>query len=89
MIAKRGLPACLTACLVARPGVASACSACYYGSDGVALAYLGTTALLSALPLALIGGICYWMVRRTRSHRAMPSEPARPLGPSEAPRRTG
>lgn len=80
---------CATAALASRPVRAWACSACYYGSDGAVLAYLGTTVLLSALPLLLIGGMAYWVVRRWRAHRAAPPEAGRPLGPAEASRRPG
>jgi hypothetical protein len=67
------------AALVAAPQVANACSVCSAGRDDEAqAAFLGTTAFLSVLPLAIIGGFVWWLRRRMRamdadgvtSHRA-------------------
>jgi len=59
------------AALVIAPQVASACAVCTAGRDDETLAaFLGTTAFLSVLPLALIGGFVWWLRRRIRALEA-------------------
>ena len=51
--------------IVFSPEIAAACSVCFSGrSDETRVAFIATTALLSALPLLLIGGLVWWMRRR-------------------------
>lgn len=57
--------ALLAAALLALAGAAHACPVC--GAEGAArnrAAFLGTTILLSLLPLAMIGGGAWWFLRR-------------------------
>ncbi len=59
------------AALVITPQVASACAVCTAGRDDETVAaFLGTTAFLSVLPLALIGGFVWWLRRRIRALEA-------------------
>lgn len=57
----------LAAALLAAPRAAEACYVCTSGrNEDTRLAFILTTALLSVLPLALVGGIVWWIVRRAR-----------------------
>lgn len=57
----------VAALVVASPRLAFACSVCSAGRDDeTRAAFIGTTALLSLLPLALIGGAVLWLRRRVR-----------------------
>lgn len=47
-----------------------ACAACGFGEDESRGAYIGTTALLSALPLALVFGFVFWLRRRAKQQAA-------------------
>lgn len=61
------LVAIAIAAIALAPRAALACSVCSAGRDDEArAAFLGTTALLSLLPLALIGGLAWWVRRRSR-----------------------
>jgi hypothetical protein len=64
----RALYAALAAALVcALPRAAEACAVCLSGrEDDNQRAFLAGTILLSTLPLALIGGIAWWVRRRAR-----------------------
>jgi hypothetical protein len=47
------------------PEIAAACSVCFSGrSDQTRVAFIATTALLTALPLLLIGTLVWWLRRR-------------------------
>ncbi|MBZ5698931.1 MAG: hypothetical protein LAN18_10340 [Acidobacteriia bacterium] len=46
------------------PGTAWACPACMVGDPKTAGIYLGSTLVMSALPLFLVGGLAYWLWRR-------------------------
>jgi hypothetical protein len=46
------------------PGLAQACSVCFSATDGNRIAYIGTTVLMSLLPLALIGGGILWIRKK-------------------------
>ncbi len=47
------------------PDIAAACSVCFSGrSDETRVAFIATTALLTALPLLLIGSLVWWLRRR-------------------------
>ncbi len=49
------------------PGRALACPICFSGKADVLPAYFGTAALLSLLPLALLGGILLWFRRHMKA----------------------
>lgn len=51
--------------LLAEP--AFACAVCFDANDQTRSAFLGTTALLSLLPLGMMGGFGLWMYRRVRA----------------------
>lgn len=54
----------LSAFVVAHPALA--CSVCAVGKEESRGAYYFTTAFLSLLPLAMIGGIVYTIVKKSR-----------------------
>ncbi len=62
------LPAAVV--LAAWPGSASACAYCAAATGKVNAAYLGTAVGLGLLPLALGGGLFFWL--RARFRRAAP-----------------
>jgi hypothetical protein len=63
--AKRvGHPSALALLLV--PDQALACAVCGFGDDPTLSWYLISTAFLSLIPLAAMGGIIYFLVRRSR-----------------------
>jgi hypothetical protein len=45
------------------PASSWACSGCMVGDPKTAATYFGMTVVMSALPLLLIGGVCYWLYR--------------------------
>ena len=47
------------------PGVAQACSVCFDANDQNRMAYIGTTVVLSLLPLALIGGALMYIRKKS------------------------
>jgi hypothetical protein len=52
-----------------------ACTVCGVGQEGTEWAYVAMTAVLSLLPLALLGGIATWLYRRaTAAESALPGE---------------
>lgn len=54
------------------PGVGEACSKCLAASsEETKLAYVLTTVFMSVLPLAGIGGLVWWLVRRARAAEAL------------------
>jgi NADH:ubiquinone oxidoreductase subunit 3 (subunit A) len=66
--------------IVLTPEIATACSVCFSGrSDETRVAFIATTALLTALPLLLIGGFVWWLRRRAmqmqQSERALRAAP--------------
>jgi len=46
------------------PAAAQACSACILADPKTSATYLRMTLVMSALPLALLGGVTYWLWRR-------------------------
>lgn len=46
---------------------ASACAVCFTGETDSLWAYYVTAILLTCLPLAMIGGASYWLIRRSRA----------------------
>lgn len=66
---RRFVPALMV--VLAAPAAAWACPVCALaGTADNRGAYVATTALLSAVPLAMIGSITLWIVRRARRNRA-------------------
>lgn len=59
------------------PAVALACPVCFDSNEANRDAYLGTTVLLSLLPLAFVGGVVLVLRRRAQarenSHETSPS----------------
>ena len=53
--------------LLALPEAADACAVCFSGKDESRTAYIATTALLTFLPLGLVGGFVAWVWRRSRA----------------------
>lgn len=63
----RLLEIAVVAALLAAPDLARACAVCTGGStEEVRYAFLWTTGFLSVLPLALIGGLVFFLRRRAR-----------------------
>jgi hypothetical protein len=63
--AKRTLGlAMATAIASAIPSAGWACSGCMAGDPKTAHIYLGMTLMMSALPLIMIGALCYWLWQR-------------------------
>ncbi len=66
----RRVGALVAVVLSAWPGSASACAYCAAATGTVNAAYLGTAVGLGLLPLALGGGLFFWL--RARFRRAAP-----------------
>ncbi len=59
--------AALVALLLGLPRIAEACSGCIArGDDEARVAFVATTVLLTVLPLAVVGGAVWWLLRRAR-----------------------
>ncbi len=60
------------------PRAAAACAVCTSGrEDETQLAFLLTTIFMSILPLAIVGGGVWWLVRRSRQLNAEAERPER------------
>ena len=76
---------------LAAPATVHACAVCGAAVERSKAAFLGTTILLSLLPLALIGGGLWWIARNARERLAgefaerelPPGIPAKPAGGGE------
>jgi hypothetical protein len=80
--------AAASALLAAAPRAAEACAVCAPGQGGQGNFLLGTV-LLSTLPLAMVGGLVWYLRRRARAQereQAARVAPAAALGPSASPR---
>lgn len=64
--------------LAAWPQMAAACAVCLSATDGTREAYYGTTALLIAFPLLLVGSITAWLYRAYRLQARLEREPGDP-----------
>lgn len=53
-------------CVFTVPNAASACAVCFGGEDDNRQAFIDTTVILTMVPLLLIGGFIWLMVRRIR-----------------------
>lgn len=75
-----------SALLAGAPRMASACSVCTPGRDDeTRVAFQVTTLFLTVLPLGLIGGVVWWLVRRARSIEQARAEAS--AGPGSLPGR--
>jgi hypothetical protein len=68
--------------LLALPGAAEACAVCFQAkTDATRIAFIASTAAMTFLPLAVVGGLAWWVRRRF----ARADASADPLGsPGEA-----
>jgi hypothetical protein len=57
---------------------AHACAVCGPARSEVAMAFLWMTLLLTALPLAMVGGCVFWLWSRARAEERRASEPLEP-----------
>jgi hypothetical protein len=65
--ARRAIGLAVLALPLLLPRLASACAVCSAGRDDeTRLAFLLTTLFLSVLPLGIVGGAVWWLVRRSR-----------------------
>ena len=54
------------------PFAAQACAVCFSAkSEANRIAFLGTTVLLTGLPVAMIGGLIFWIMRRVEAIDAL------------------
>ena len=61
----------IAAAIVASPQLARACAVCMSGrEDDVQFAFLATTAVMSVLPVMVVGGAVWWLRRRIREMEA-------------------
>lgn len=55
----------LAVALVLLPGAAHACSVCFQSQSGATrVAFIASTAFMTFLPLAVVGGVAFWVRRR-------------------------
>ncbi len=57
------------------PQAADACSVCFSGQDQARVAFIVTTAFMTALPLLLIGGFVFWLRSLSRAGERREVEP--------------
>ena len=69
------------------PGLAQACAVCGVGQNDNRLEFILTTALLSFLPMALIGGIVWQLRKRYLSLGDQPPREAPEISPAKQPLR--
>ena len=88
---KNACAGALVTLLVLAPRAALACSVCMAGRDDeTRAAFLLTTLFLTLLPLALIGGVVWWLTRRARALEQQRSVGASPrLDPAQSVARAG
>lgn len=70
---KRTLALALTGvglAMALHPARAAACAVCFAATEENRMAFLATTAILSLLPLGMIGGVGAWLRRRSREIEA-------------------
>lgn len=51
-----------------------ACSVCGAGQDGTEWTYLAMTGVVSLTPLAMIGGVAFWLYRASKARDAEDAE---------------
>jgi ABC-type spermidine/putrescine transport system permease subunit II len=72
------------------PSLAAACAVCFTGrSDETRVAFLATTVLLTALPLAMIGSLVWWLRRRAQQLAPRATEASDEPSDAERSRATG
>ncbi len=49
------------------PAIAEACPVCFNPTEESRMGFILTTVFLTVLPLSMIGGMVYWLVRRSRA----------------------
>ncbi len=82
IIARGTLFATAFAAIFAIPGAADACAVCYQAkTDASRIAFIGTTALLTFLPLVVVGGGVWWVRRKFAQAAAGPEVDAAPQTP--------
>ena len=80
-------PLALVALLFAlAPGAASACSVCFAGEEESRSAFIWTALLLSVLPPGMVGGMVWWIWRRSRARDAAGADERRLGDPARSPR---
>ena len=68
----RAAAASLAVLVLTLPAQVLACPVCSPGrDDATRQAFFDTTIFLSLLPLAMFGGLIYWVVRRIRASEAL------------------
>lgn len=74
---KSAATSCWVALLVLAPELARACAVCgsAVDEDQSRLAYIATTIVLSALPLALFGGVLLYLRSKSRRQRSAQGQP--------------
>ncbi len=51
--------------ILALPGVAEACAVCFQAkTDATRIAFIASTAAMTFLPLAVVGGVAWWVRRK-------------------------
>lgn len=60
--------------LLTLPEKASACAVCFATTEENRMAFLATTAILSLLPLGMVGGLGAWLRKRSRELDALEEE---------------
>ena len=65
----------LSALIVLRPKLAFACAVCVGNNEDTRVAFIATTALLTFLPLVLIGSVIWYLRRRALQIAASQSTP--------------
>lgn len=74
MIAARRIVPLVVLAVLTLPEVLHACPVCFDARDENRLAFLGTTAFLSLLPLGLVAGIGLWLRRQHREAELSPPD---------------
>ncbi len=52
------------------PEIAHACTSCFSGNEANRIAYIVTFVILTVLPLACVGGVVYWYVKKVAAAEA-------------------
>jgi hypothetical protein len=65
-MSRRWIPVLVLFALVMLPSVAHACPVCFDPRDENRSAFVATAALLTLLPLGVVGGVGLWLRRRFR-----------------------
>ena len=64
--------------LLALPGAAEACAVCFQAkTDATRVAFIASTAAMTFLPLAVVGGVAWWVRRKFVQAEARSADPIR------------